>query len=136
MKGKDKVSGVVDVAKPYVERIAHDDELHEHVKKAYDSAAKIYDELIGGRDRKGLALKVARDKDLQDELRHAVEELRRAGQRVKGTDEHKARNATLLLTGIALGVLFNPATGPDTRRWLREQILGKEEPFEYSTNEE
>jgi hypothetical protein len=135
MKAKDKVSGVVDVAKPYVERIAHDDELHEHVKKAYDSAAKIYDELIGGRDRKGLALKVARDKELQDELRHAVEELRRAGQRVKGKDAHKGRNATLLLTGIALGVLFNPATGPDTRRWLREQILGEEEPFEYSTNE-
>ena len=30
---------------------------------------------------------------------------------------------TLLLTGIALGVLFNPATGPDTRRWLRDKIL-------------
>ena len=135
MKAKDKVSGVVDVAKPYVERIARDDELHDHVKKAYDSAAKIYDELIGGRDRKGLALKVARDKELQDELRHAVEELRRAGQRVKGEDAHKGRNATLLLTGIALGVLFNPATGPDTRRWLREQILGKEEPFEYTTDE-
>ncbi len=135
MNAKAKVSGVVDVAKPYVERIAHDDELHEHVKKAYDSAAKIYDELIGGRDRKTLALKVVKDKDLQEELRHAVEELRHAGQRVKGTDSHKARNAALLLTGIAIGLLFNPATGPDTRRWIRERILGKEEPFEYSANE-
>ncbi len=135
MNAKAKVSGVVDVAKPYVERIAHDDELHEHVKKAYDSAAKIYDELIGGRDRKTLALKVVKDKDLQEELRHAVEELRRAGQRVKGADTHTARNAALLLTGIAIGLLFNPATGPDTRRWIRERILGKEEPFEYSANE-
>ena len=32
---------------------------------------------------------------------------------------------TLLLTGIALGVLFNPATGPDTRRWLRDKISGR-----------
>jgi hypothetical protein len=30
----------------------------------------------------------------------------------------------LLLTGIALGVLFNPVTGPDTRKWLKETLLG------------
>ncbi len=132
---KDRVSGAVDTARPYVERMARDEELHDHVKSAYESARRIYDELLGGRGATGLATKVARDKDLQDELRKAVEELRRAGDRVQGKDSHKGRNTTLLLAGIALGVLFNPATGPETRRWLKDKILGPEQPFEYQSND-
>ena len=132
---KDRVSGAVDTARPYVERMARDEELHDHVKSAYESARKIYDELLGGRGAAGLATKVAHDKDLQDELRKAVEELRKAGDRVQGRDSHKGRNTTLLLVGIALGVLFNPATGPETRRWLKDKILGPEQPFEYQSNE-
>lgn len=133
---KDRVSGAVDTARPYVERMARDEELHDHVKSAYESARRIYDELLGGRGATGLATKVARDKDLQDELRKAVEELRKAGDRVQGKDSHKGRNTTLLLAGIALGVLFNPATGPETRRWLKDKVLGPEQPFEYQTNEQ
>lgn len=132
---KDRVSGAVDTARPYVERMARDEELHDHVKSAYESARKIYDELLGGRGAAGLATKVAHDKDLQDELRKAVEELRKAGDRVQGRDSHTGRNTTLLLVGIALGVLFNPATGPETRRWLKDKILGPEQPFEYQSNE-
>ena len=132
---KDRVSGAVDTARPYVERMARDEELHDHVKSAYESARRIYDELLGGRGATGLATKVARDKDLQDELRKALEELRKAGDRVQGKDSHKGRNTTLLLAGIALGVLFNPATGPETRRWLKDKVLGPEQPFEYQSND-
>ena len=132
---KDRVSGAVDTARPYVERMARDEELHDHVKSAYESARRIYDELLGGRGATGLATKVARDKDLQDELRKAVEELRKAGDRVQGKDSHKGRNTTLLLAGIELGVLFNPATGPDTRKWLKDKVLGPEQPFEYQSND-
>ena len=132
---KDKVYGAVDVAKPYVDRIARDDELHEHVKNAYASARTIYDDLLGNRSAQALATRVASDKDLQSELKKAVEELRRAGERVQGKDSHTKRNLTLLLAGITLGVLFNPATGPDTRKWLKEKVLGPEQPFEYGPNE-
>ncbi|HEU4450944.1 MAG TPA: hypothetical protein VFR63_13320 [Gaiellaceae bacterium] len=132
---KDKVSGAVDTARPYVERLAQDDELHEHVKKAYDSARRIYDDLLGDRGASGMAMKVARDKDIQEELRKAVVELRKAGDRVQGKDSHTGRNMTLLLAGIALGVLFNPATGPDTRKWLKDKVLGPEQPFEYQSND-
>jgi hypothetical protein len=128
------VAGAVDTARPYVERLARDEELHDHVKKAYDSARKIYDELLGDRGTTGLALKVARDKDIQDELRRAVEELRKAGGRAQGGDSHTGRNVTLLLAGITLGVLFNPATGPDTRRWIKDKVLGPEQPFEYQSD--
>ena len=92
--------------------------------------------MLGGSGAAGIAMKVARDKDLQDELRRTVEELREAGKRVQGAkDSHTGRNMTLLLAGIALGILFNPMTGPDTRRWIRERIFGPEQPFEsYQTN--
>jgi hypothetical protein len=133
---KDKVYGAVDSARPYVDRIAKDDELHEHVKNAYASARTIYDELIGGRGPQAVASRVAKDRDIQDELKKAVEELRLAGSRVQGKDSHTKRNAFLLLTGITLGVLFNPATGPQTRKWLKHKVLGPEQPFEYQTNEQ
>lgn len=132
---RDKVYGAVDVARPYVDRIARDEELHDHVKNAYASARTIYDELLGSRGAQALATRVAQDKDMQSELRKAVEELRRAGERVQGKSSHSKRNFTLLLAGITLGVLFNPATGPDTRRWLKEKVLGPEQPFEYKPNE-
>ena len=130
-KAKDMVGDAVDTARPYVERLAQDEELHDHVKKAYVSARKIYDELLGDRGTTGMAFKVARDKDLQDELKKAVEELRRAGERAQGKGEsHTGRNVTLLLVGITLVVLFNPATGPDTRRWLKDKLFGPEQPFD------
>jgi len=132
---RQKVTGAVDTARPYVERMAQDDELHEHVKNAYASARSIYDDLLGSRGATGMATKVARNQDLQDQLRKTIEELRLAGQRAQGKESHTKRNVTLLLTGITLGVLFNPATGPETRKWLKDKILGPEQPFEYQSNE-
>jgi hypothetical protein len=131
---KDKMGGAVESARPYVERLAHDEDLHDHVKKAYESARKIYDDLLGDRGTTGMAMRVARDKDLQKELRKTVEELRLAGRQARGGESHVGRNVSLLLVGIALGVLFNPATGPDTRRWLKDKLLGPEEPFQYESS--
>jgi hypothetical protein len=133
---KERVNQAVDTARPYVDRLARDEELHEHVKNAYASARTIYDDLIGGRGAQALATKVATDKDIQGELRKAVEELRRAGERAQGKESHTKRNAALLVLGITLGILFNPATGPQTRKWLKDKVLGPEQPFEYQTNEQ
>jgi hypothetical protein len=131
---REKVNDAVQTARPYVERLAQDDDLHDHVKKAYDSARKIYDELIGPTGATAVAMRVAKDKNLQDELKKAVEELRRAGDRARGAESHTGRNMTLLVTGIALGILFNPMTGPETRKWIRERLFGPEESFEYRSN--
>jgi hypothetical protein len=133
---KERVNQAVDTARPYVDRLARDEELHEHVKNAYASARTIYDDLIGGRGAQALATKVATDKDIQGQLRNAVEELRLAGERAQGKESHTKRNAGLLLLGITLGILFNPATGPQTRKWLKDKVLGPEQPFEYQTNEQ
>jgi hypothetical protein len=133
---KETVNQAVETARPYVDRLARDEELHEHVKNAYASARTIYDDLIGGRGAQALATKVATDKDIQGQLRNAVEELRLAGERAQGKESHTKRNAALLVLGITLGILFNPATGPQTRKWLKDKVLGPEQPFEYQTNEQ
>jgi hypothetical protein len=137
-KATDRVNDAVESARPVVERLARDEDLHANVKRAYESARRVYDELLGDRGTTGMALKVARDKDIQGELRKAIEEIREAGRRAQGKESHTGRNATLLLAGIAIGVLFNPATGPDTRKWLKDQLFGPEQPFdsyESKTNE-
>jgi hypothetical protein len=124
---RDKISDTAESVRPYVERAVKDEEVRENVKSAFAAARNIYDELIGARGVTYAATRMATDKDLQESLRSAVDDLRAAADRVQGRDTHKGRNATLLITGIALGLLFNPVTGPSTRRWLSDIVLGKDE---------
>jgi hypothetical protein len=114
-------------AKPYVTRALQDEEVRENVKSAIAAAREIYDELVGGRRPTAVAARVATDKEIQDSLRSAIDDLRKAANRVQGKEEHTGRNATLLLTGIVLGILFNPVTGPPTRGWLSDRLFGESE---------
>jgi hypothetical protein len=120
--------------RPYIERALKDERVREDVKSAIGTAREIYDQLVGGRALTTAAARVATDKEIQQNLRDAIEDLRDAADRIQGKDTHAARNATLLLTGIALGILFNPITGPGTRRWLQDKIFGEGEEFEYRQN--
>lgn len=124
LKTTHKVSNAADSVKPYVRRAVTDEELRENLKSAFAAAREVYDELVGGRGMAAAASKVATDKEIQDNLRKAVEELRGAADRIQGKARHGSRNTTLLLTGIALGILFNPMTGPETRRRLKERVFG------------
>ena len=124
---KDRVADV----KPYVKRAIQDEELRDSLRSAFVTARDVYDELVGKRGVTGVATKVASDKEIQDQLRSAIEDLRSAANRVQGKESHKGRNSTLLLVGIALGILFNPLTGPDMRRWLKDKVFGEEEEFGY-----
>jgi hypothetical protein len=131
-KTKEKVTDAADTVKPYVERALRDEELRESVRNAYNSARSIYDELIAKRNVTNVATRVATDKDIQAELRATIEELRRAAGRVQGKkDAHAGRNTALLLTGITLGILFNPLTGPKTRKWVADRIFGGDGDFTY-----
>lgn len=126
-KTRDRISGTAENVRPYVERAVKDEEVRENVKSALTAARNIYDELIGARGVTYAATRMATDKDLQESLRSAIDDLRTAADRVQGKDSHTGRNMTLLVTGIALGLLFNPVTGPSTRRWLSDLVLGKDE---------
>ena len=118
--------------RPYLERALKDERVREDVKSAIMTAREIYDQLMGGRGQlTAAAARVATDEEIQESFRDAIEDLRSAADRIQGKTSHSARNATLLLTGIALGILFNPVTGPGTRRWLQDKIFGEGEEFEY-----
>jgi hypothetical protein len=131
VKARDKVTDAAGNVKPYVERALTDPQLRENVRNAYQSARSIYEELLGNRGVTGFATRVATDKDIQDELRSAVSELRHAADRVQGKEERPQRNSGLLLIGLVLAILFNPLTGPQTRKWLSEHLLGGGGDFTY-----
>jgi hypothetical protein len=140
-KTANKVTDAAGTVKPYVERALRDEELRENVRNAYESARTIYDELVGKRGMTGVATRVATDKDIQGELRTAIEELRKAAGRVQGVkpreEEESGRGAGLLMIGIALGILFNPVTGPQTRKWLSDHLFGGgggDDEFTYQGN--
>ncbi|HEX2497074.1 MAG TPA: hypothetical protein VHK46_09590 [Gaiellaceae bacterium] len=114
--------------KPYLTRALQDEEVRENVKNAIATARDIYDELLGGRSTTAIATRVATDEDIQENLKSAIEDLRKAATRVQGKKEHSSRNATLLIAGIALGILFNPITGPATRQWITDKLLGGDGP--------
>lgn len=132
VKTSDRLSELGGTVKPYVERALSDKELRESVIHAFATAREVYDELAANRAGvASMATRVASDREIQESLRRAVEELRHAADRLQGRRDHPARNTSLLLAGIALGILFNPVTGPDSRRWLKERLFGGGDQFDY-----
>lgn len=128
---KDRFLDATGGARPYVERALTDEDVRKDLRNAFDTAREIYDELMGGRGPTAVAARVATDKDMQEDIKRIVAELRDASDRIQGKHEHKGRNSTLLIAGIALGILFNPMTGPATRSWLKDRLGGGGDDFTY-----
>src|SRR4051794_19475927 len=98
-KTKERVIDMAGSAKPYVDRAIRDEELRDHVREAYGAARAIYDTLVAPRGVTGLAVRVASDEDIQQNARHALEELRLAANRLQGQQRsHTGRNTFFLLT--------------------------------------
>jgi hypothetical protein len=122
-KRTDKLADNVEALRPYVERALKDESVRKNLREAVAAAQNIYGDLSKGNGVAKSASKLAGDKDVQ---------LSEASDRVKGKKEsHKMRN-TALLAGIIAGALYNPWTGPQTRKWLTDKIAGSDdlEPLE------
>ena len=128
-KTRDKVYDAAGNVKPYVDRAMKDDKLRQDVMSAFATAKDLYSELIGGRSAVTLATRVATDDDVREKLKTAIEDLRNAADRLQGKKSHSGRSTTLLVAGIALGILFNPITGPETRKWVKDMISGGGDEF-------
>jgi hypothetical protein len=103
-----------------------DPELREDLLAAFVAARGLYGQMAKGRGVKGKAEKVS-EKDFQQQLQGLVTELTDASERLKGKAKrksHKARNRVILLTGVTLGVLYNPWTGASTREWIMDRVAG------------
>jgi hypothetical protein len=131
---KDKAVDKVSEMKPYVERALRDEDLRDNLRAAFEAAREVYADLIGDRGVTTVATRVATDKDVQENLKRAVDELREAADRVRGKEDHSARNATLLIAGITIGILFNPVTGPATRAWVKDRVFGSSDEFGYDAS--
>jgi hypothetical protein len=123
---KDTLLTKADTVRPYVERAMSDENLRRDLVSAFAIARGLYSELARDRDRPiTIASRVATDDDVRDKLRDAIDDLRSASVRLQGKKEHSSmRGSTLLITGIALGILFNPVTGPETRRFIKDMFSG------------
>ncbi len=139
-KTKERVANATSTARPYVERALRDQELHQSVRNAYGSARAVYDQLLQRRGMSHAATRLASDRDMQDELKNAIQEFRNAAARVQGVRDEPSeprksgRSGLLLLAGIALGILFNPVTGPWVRRQLAKRLFGDGNGFVYRGN--
>jgi hypothetical protein len=134
-KTKDKVYDAADNVKPYVQRAMKDEKLREDVMSAFSTAKELYNELMGGRNAVTLATRVATDDEIRDKLRLAIDDLRNAADRLQGKKRSSGRNTGIFVAAIALGILFNPVTGPETRKWLKDLLTGGDDfAGDYSSN--
>lgn len=115
-----------DALKPYVQRAMTDPELREDLLAAFVAARGLYGQMAKSRGVKGKAEKVS-EKDFQKQLQFLVADLSEASDKLQGKAKkksHKARNRVILLTGVTLGVLYNPWTGEQTREWIMDRVAG------------
>ena len=124
-KTKDKSALAVETLRPYVKRAMEDPELRDDLVAAFAAARSLYGQMAKGEGVRGKAEKIS-DKAFQKHLQELVQDVTEASDRLKGEKEksHKTRNRVILLTGVTLGVLYNPWTGPQTREWIMDRVAG------------
>jgi hypothetical protein len=122
---KDKPAKAAEALRPYVKRAMEDPELRDDLLAAFVAARSLYGQVSNRHGVKGKADKIS-DKDFQKDFQELVADISDAADRLKTAgSEHKTRNRVVLLTGLTLGVLFNPWTGQATRDWILTRVSGE-----------
>jgi hypothetical protein len=130
MKTKDKPAQAAEALRPYVKRAMDDPELREDLLAAFVAARGLYNQISHRQGVRAKAEKVS-DKDFQNDFQEFISDLSDATDRLKDAGKgHKTRNRVVLLTGVTLGVLYNPWTGQATRDWIMNRVAGNGDGFE------
>jgi hypothetical protein len=125
LKTKDKPAKAGVALRPYVKRAMEDPELRDDLLAAFVAARSLYGQVSNRHGVKGKADKIS-EKDFQKDFQELVADISDAADRLKTAgSEHKTRNRVVLLTGLTLGVLFNPWTGQATRDWILTRVSGE-----------
>ena len=125
----------IDDVKPYVRRALQDDDLQRNVLRAWKAARTVYDELSGERAGSAAVKAVNPNDRVHQEIDSAVSNLSEALLRMSGRRPRTSGGRSwkpFLLTAMTAFVLFNPATGPSTRKWLKDHLVGSAEEFDYA----
>ena len=117
-----KTKDTAQALRPYVKRAMDDPDLREDVVAAFAAARELYEQVSKGDGVKGKAQRIS-GKDFQKELQQLVSDISETSDRIRDKKGHKARNV-VLLTGVTLGLLYNPWTGQATRDWIMERVSG------------
>jgi gas vesicle protein len=125
----EKVKRTAVVAAPVVKKLATDEQFRKTVINAYGAARHIYDQLGEDKELRRVAGQIATDPKLQKELTKQLRDVQKAAK--KATRKSHTKRNTLILAGVVGGLLYNPKTGPQTRKWIRERVSGPDETFEY-----
>jgi hypothetical protein len=126
-KRSERLESTVDGLRPYVERALKDEEFRNHVREALVTARGIYGDLAKENGLGKSARKLVTDRDMQESLRKALEELGDAADTVQGKSKARKKSRKMLVAGVLVGALYNPWTGPQTRHWLLDKIAGGDE---------
>jgi hypothetical protein len=134
-----KVFDSAEQVKPYVQRALQDEEVRAHLLSAL-GAARAAASKFGDKSDRGYvaaATRVAVEPEILLNLRKATSELRSAVDRVQRPESksHSGRNFFLLVLGVVLGILYNPVTGPETRKWVSDSLFGGGDDFTYQASE-
>jgi hypothetical protein len=123
-----------DSVRPIIDRAIHDDEVRRNVLRAWGAARKVYNELSGDDAISNLD-KLSRKDKVRDDLDTTVQSLSEAIVRMSGEKRRGDGHgwSFFLVAAVAVFVLFNPATGATTRKWIKDHLLGSEEEFDYAT---
>jgi len=117
-----KTKDTAQALRPYVKRAMDDPDLREDLVAAFAAARELYEQVSKGDGVKGKAQKIS-GKDFQKEVQRLVSDISETSDRIRDKKGHKARNV-VLLTGVTLGLLYNPWTGQATREWIMERVSG------------
>lgn len=116
-KAKEAIGGVV----AYLDEVASDQRLRTDVRAAIGHGAEARDQIRRDLGARTIAMRLASDRALRENIRRLLDDMDRASDRVLRRKRHRIRNGLLVLGGVAAAA----AAAPKLRPWFTERTSGE-----------